>query len=187
MFRASRDFVVLSLDGSRAVEDHLIEDQPATAASTLDHYVARPNSPLFRDMTLLDFTRRYTMPKELGSDPTSRRKPVVVIVRPFCSPDPNGPKYEQYCQQKLMLHVAFRQQNELLGQADTYTAAYAVFLSSGYVPSSLEDDIYRLDQVNQQTTTDDAEVSIYLLCVCLCTYIHLYFHTCRNTLKNSCI
>ena len=28
MFRASRDVVVLSLDGSRAVEEHLTEDQP---------------------------------------------------------------------------------------------------------------------------------------------------------------
>ena len=172
MFRASRDFVVLSLDGSHAVEDHLSEDQPATAASTLDHYVARPNSPLFSDMTLLDFTRRYTMPKELGSDPNARRKAVVVIVRPFCSPDPSGPKYEQYCRQKLMLHVAFRQQNELLGQADTYAAAYAVFLRCGSVPSTLEDDIFRLDQLNQQTTSDDAEVRIHLAVVCVAILIH---------------
>ena len=38
MFRAFWDFVVLSLDGSRAVEEHLTEDQPATALSALDHY-----------------------------------------------------------------------------------------------------------------------------------------------------
>ena len=40
MFRASRDFVMLSLDGSRAVEEQLNEDRPATAPSALDHYVA---------------------------------------------------------------------------------------------------------------------------------------------------
>ena len=55
MFRASRDFVVLSLDGSRAVEEHLTEDQPATALSALDHYTTRPSTPEFQefqDMTL---------------------------------------------------------------------------------------------------------------------------------------
>ena len=54
MFKASRDFIVLSLDGSRAVEDHLEEDHleedhleedhleedhHATALSILDHYM----------------------------------------------------------------------------------------------------------------------------------------------------
>lgn len=150
MFRASRNFIVLSLDGSRAVEEHLVEDQPATALSTLDHYVARPNSPVFRDMTLLHFTQHYTMPREQGSDPSSRRKAVVVIVRPFCSPDPSSAKYEQYCRQKLMQYVPFHRQEELFGAHSTYAAAYAAFLHSENVPPTLEDDVYRLDQQNQQ-------------------------------------
>ena len=44
MFRASRDFIMLSLDRSRAVEDRLDEDQPATALSALDHYIGRPTT-----------------------------------------------------------------------------------------------------------------------------------------------
>ena len=36
---------MLSLDGSRAVEDRLDEDQPATALSALDHYVGCPTTP----------------------------------------------------------------------------------------------------------------------------------------------
>ena len=48
MLRASRDFVVLSLDGSHAVGEHLTEDQPATALSVLDHYTTRPLTPEFR-------------------------------------------------------------------------------------------------------------------------------------------
>ena len=99
------------------------------------------------------------MPKELGSDPTPRKKKVVVTARPFVPPDPSGPKYEQYCQQKLMLHVPFRQQEELLGDHDTYASAYAAFLHSGSIPSSLEDDIYRLDHHNQQPDEDDSEVT----------------------------
>ena len=87
MFRASRDFIVLSLDGSRAVEEQLNEYQPATAPSALDHYVAHPTTPQFHDITLLHFVKHYSMTKELGSDPSCRRKNVIVIVRPYCSPD----------------------------------------------------------------------------------------------------
>ena len=58
MFRASRDFIVLSLDGSRGVEDHPTDDQPATALSILDHYKGRPHSH-FQDMTLLLYTQQF--------------------------------------------------------------------------------------------------------------------------------
>ena len=66
MYKASRDFIVLSLDGSRAVEEHIQHDGRATALSILDHYLARP-TPTFNNMTLLTFAQQYTMPKELGS------------------------------------------------------------------------------------------------------------------------
>ena len=150
MFRASRDFVMLSLDGSRAVEQRLEEDHPATTPSTLDHYISRPVTPQFQNITLLHFVQHFTMPKEPGSDPSRRRKKVVVIVRPYCSPDPRGSKFEQYCQQKLMLHVPFRLLNDLLGDNETFKAAYATFLQSGNIPPSLEDDIHRLEQLPQQ-------------------------------------
>ena len=65
------------------------------------------------------------MPKELSAEPTLRRKEVIVIVRPYCSPDHNGPQYEQYCRQKLMLHVSFRQVTEPLGENITYAMACA--------------------------------------------------------------
>ena len=42
MFKAPRDFVILSMDGSRAVEDHLEEGQHATALSIVDHYMDVP-------------------------------------------------------------------------------------------------------------------------------------------------
>ena len=64
------------------------------------------------------------MPKELPAIPNRRRKDVVVTIRPYYSPDPNGPYYEQYCRQRLMLHVDFRQMSDLLGENDTYAAAY---------------------------------------------------------------
>ena len=65
MFKTSRDFVILSLDGSRAVQDHLQEGQRATALSIVDHYMGRPDSPRFNTMTLLEFARQYSMPKTL--------------------------------------------------------------------------------------------------------------------------
>ncbi len=50
---ASRDFIVLSLDGSRAVEERI---QRATSVSILDHYLARPT---------LEYAQQYTMPKDV--------------------------------------------------------------------------------------------------------------------------
>ena len=59
-----------------------------------------------------------------------------------------------------MLHVPFRHQSELLSDNTTFTAAYANFLQSGNIPSSLEDDIHRLQELSQQPSEDDdTEVS----------------------------
>ena len=93
---------MLSLDGSCAVEDHLDEDQPAIALSALDHYIGRPTTPQFNEMTLLHYVQQFTMPKQLGSNPSRRRKAFVVIVCPYFSSDPSGPKYEEYCRHKLI-------------------------------------------------------------------------------------
>ena len=65
------------------------------------------------------------MPRESNSEPSKRRKNVVVIVRLYYALDPHCPNYEQYCQQKLVLHVPFHHQNELLSGNTTFTAAYA--------------------------------------------------------------
>ena len=72
---------------------------------------------------------------------------VVVIVRRYCSPDPEGPKYEQYCRQKLMIHQSFRQVDELLGACDKHSSAYHQFLRCGKVPPSLADDIHRIGEL----------------------------------------
>ena len=63
MFKASRDFIVLSLDGSRAVQDRLEEDQRATALSIVDHYMHRPTTQPFNHITLIEFARQYSMPR----------------------------------------------------------------------------------------------------------------------------
>ncbi len=154
MYKASRDFIVLSLDGSRAVEERIQQDGRATALSILDHYLARPSTPTFDTMTSLQYAQQYTMPKELGAQPNRRNKNVVVITRPYLPPDPAGPKYEQYCQQSLMKHKSFRQVSDLLAGHETYTEAYAEFLQAGNVPSSLEEDIFRLQQ-HQQPANDE--------------------------------
>ena len=157
MFLASRDFVILSLNGSRQVEEHLQEGQPATAPSPLDHYISQLSTPHFEDMTLLHFTQHHSMPKSVGDEPSLRRKAVVIIVRPFCSPDPNGPNYGQYCTQKLILHRPFREYHHLLAGFNTHAAAYAHYLQSGNIPSCLEDDIHRLQQQEQQNPVNEEE------------------------------
>ena len=48
MFKTSRDFSILSLDGSRAVEDRLDEEQHAIAPSIIDHYLVHPTTAPLR-------------------------------------------------------------------------------------------------------------------------------------------
>lgn len=100
------------------------------------------------------------MPRELSAEPNLRRKEVIVVIRPYYPPDPNGPHYEQYCCQKLMLHISFRRITELLGEHATYAMAYATFLHSATVPSSLEDDVRRLQGQDDEDAADTESVEV---------------------------
>ena len=101
------------------------------------------------------------MPKSLGAEPTRRSRRIVVIPRPYVSPDPGSKKYEQYCRQSLMQHKCFHHMDDLLCAYDNYVNAYAAFLQSGTIPPCLEDDMYRLLQLSQ-TTEESPEVSVYI-------------------------
>ena len=77
--------------------------QPATALSALDHYIGRPTTPQFNEMTLLHYVcSAVHHAQAIGFKPIPIRNAVGVIVRPYFSPDPSGPKYEEYCRQKLI-------------------------------------------------------------------------------------
>ena len=54
----------------------------------------------------------------------------------------DGPIYEQYCEQKLMLQKPFRDESQLLNGHDSFTEAYADYLNTGNVPACLWDDIH---------------------------------------------
>jgi len=98
----------------------------------------------------------------------------VVSVRPYIPPDPNGPKYEQYCKQKLMLHVPFRNIDQLKGACSTFLEAYSIFLHSANIPPSLEEDITCLSdqQVDQDEDNVDEvcnnTVEYLLIKMCIC-------------------
>ena len=80
-----------------------------------------------------------------------------------------------------MLHVPFRHQNELLSGNTTFAAAYADFLQSGIIPSSLEDDIHRLQELSEQPSQDDdteVDLQYYTLLdtqyhALLCMHLHV--------------
>ena len=161
LIKTSRDFIVVNLDGSRAIEDHLQENERATTPSFLDHYMVRPTKPHFNDINLLQFCQQYTMPKVLGSVPNRRSKSVIVVMLPYYPSDPAGAQYEQYCRLSLTKHTPFHQFNELLAGKDTYAEAYRIYLQSENIPSSLADDIYRLQHTQDQSAEDnDVEVRI---------------------------
>ena len=108
-----------------------------TLASQLDHYINRITGTEMEELSLLEFVQKFRMPKCIGVTPIRRKKEIVVIVIPYCSPDPQGSKYEQYCRQKLMLHQPFRHLDELLGDSETHSESYTAFLQSSTVPPSL--------------------------------------------------
>ena len=107
-----------------------------------------------------------------------------MIVIPFCSPDPQGPKYERYCRQKLMLHQPFWLLHELLGGLETHSQAYSAFLQSTTVPPSLADAIHRLEAAHR-VDREDNEVNAFVAALNDCTItifiIKLYAH--RNKTK----
>ena len=111
------------------------------------------------------------MPKQSSVEPTRRRKDVIVVVRPYYSPDCNGPQYENYCRQKLMLHISFRQISDLLGEYDAYAEAYTNFLHSSVVPPSLQDNIHEISSDGDHDETN--EIIYYNSC----SYVTLFiFH-----------
>ena len=111
------------------------------------------------------------MPKTMGSDPTRRSKRVIVIPCPYCSPDPAGPQYEQYCRQSLMQHKSFRQFDDLV-DSESYIDAYAAFLQSDGVPPCLEDDIHRLQQ--QQVSEETGHTEVHT-CIFTCSVLPRIF------------
>lgn len=157
LYIASRDFVILSVDGTRVVEDRLDEDKPATSLSIVDHYKNRPRTPEFDDITLLDFAKAYTMPRVEGNEPSHRSREVVIIIKPNYSPEPGSPHYEDYCRQKLMLYTPFRNEADLLGDHTNFIQTYT-YLQSGNVPRTLLDDIHSL-QLHRNVDTDDSNDS----------------------------
>lgn len=85
-------------------------------------------------MTLLHFAH-FSNPRNCGSESNPRQKKVVVVVRPYTLPDPNGPQYKQYCKQKLMLHEPFKREDELLNTQDTSAKACEVYMSGNIAQS----------------------------------------------------
>ena len=154
MVRTSRDFVVLSLDGSREVDDNLEADKPVTVESQLDQYCARPETGEFNKLTLLEFVEQYKIPKKKGVAFVPRKKEVLVIPRPYCSPDPDGPQYEQYCRQN-MLYQPFRQLEDLLAGYQSHEDAYAAFLKSEKASVSLANDIQQLEMAQKEKCVND--------------------------------
>lgn len=147
--------------------------------SILDYYMTRPTTTIFQHMKLLHFAQSYNMPHRNISEPSKRRRKNIVIVRPYYSPDPNGPNFEQYCCQKLMLHKPFRHLDELKADFSSFTEAYQDFLQSDTVPPSLEDDVGRLQQHHQPTDDDKNEDEVSLLYI-ITVYMYIRSYNIYN-------
>ena len=137
------------------MDNNLEADKPVTIESQLDQYSARPDTGDFNQLSLLEFVEQYKIPKKKGVAFILRKKEVLVIPRPYCSPDPDGPQYEQYCRQKLMLHQPFHQLEDLLAVCQSHEDAYAAFLKSEKALISLADDIQKLEMAQKEKCVND--------------------------------
>jgi len=61
---AIQRLLINSIGETRAVEQTAEESERATVLSILDHCIAHPSGGFFDSMTLLQFVRSYSMPKE---------------------------------------------------------------------------------------------------------------------------
>ena len=98
------------------------------------------------------------MPKNIGEEPVARKKMVVVRVRPHCSPDTSGPQYEQYCQQKLMLHRPFREYQQL--KLDT-TLTLRLLLATFIQAASLH--LWRMIYIGYSNSNNRIQVSLIVI------------------------
>ena len=83
LIKSTRDHVVLSLDGSRQIQEDQPDDSTSrvTVPSILDHYIQRPSDSTFENIKLLHFAQNYSMQTELGTAP-KQQKMKIVSVRP---------------------------------------------------------------------------------------------------------
>ena len=82
-----------------------------------------------------------------------------------------------------MKHKSFRQVTDLLAGHETYAEAYAEFLQTGDILPSLEEDIFRLQQHQEQANADEVHVHlshtcmyIYMLMLNLACNVHSNLH-----------
>ena len=68
--------VVLGTDGTRAVEDILDDERPATVLSILDHYRTHPTTSDYNDLTLYQFAKDFMVSK---NDSESKRTNKAVV------------------------------------------------------------------------------------------------------------
>ncbi len=77
----------------------------------------------------------------------------------------------------------FRQLSNLLAGHDTYTEAYAEFLQTDNLPTSLEVDIFNLDQYQHDNTTNDEVRFTYCANIIIHTIKLFMFNFCFRMRK----
>ena len=87
LYTSSRDFVTLNLDDSLQVVCNPDSNKRSTVSTLIEIYKSRPNTPLFEELTLLEFVARYRRPKKPFGELTARNKDAIVVVQPRLTPD----------------------------------------------------------------------------------------------------
>ena len=156
---------VISLDCRPDVEQEAMvtieNDEIVAGQSVLGKYRSRDVSvPALRDVTLLDFLRRYNFTTK---KPRPRALPRVINYFPRYNSDPSSKNYEDFCRVKMMLHHPFTDVQDLAAEVDgkfSFAAAYEVCKESHtHGPDYLEDVVEEApeDEFEEPSIVDEDE------------------------------
>ena len=120
--------------------DKIVVQQPPQSWTT--------TLPDILTITLLEFTQHFTMPLVQSPIGGARKSPILIVLLILLDPNMSSTVVSHLCNKC--------QVSELLAGHETYTEAYAEFLQAENIPSSLEEDIFRLQQL--QATHDTKSV-----------------------------
>eukprot|EP00899_Mesostigma_viride_P028654 jgi/Mesvir1/8974/Mv25463-RA.1 len=158
--RCSRTTVDVSLDGGAFLEPAEDGDGIRLAKTWKQWYAARP-----ADLEEVTF---YELVAQFNKEYNERKGPLAVpVFKPWRPATPTDPNHEEYCRMKLLMHVAWREEGDVLQQfnVDNYTAAFYEWVESGEAPlvvqreflSAVEDELAAMQMGDDREQHSDLE------------------------------
>jgi len=158
LIMSSRMYRTLIISPDTQSEAVNFENRTTEKFSLLENYMKRSKDGDVAGVTLWDFAQNWEIKGKHYYKRGSRgAKPYIVNLWPRYRPDPDEEEiYEKYCYAKMILHHAFHDPKELLGNLADWTAAYQTkCLDLGH--NHGDDTLPTLEEIEIQGDESDSE------------------------------